>query len=78
MMEDKEILELDTYKYKDVNKLLNEIVRKSETFIRYNGCFPKYLRLNVNQYYDIRGYKPELIKKVDYEGYFILGMRVIF
>lgn len=75
---DKEILELDTYKYKDVNKLLNEIMRKTESFVRWNGCFPKYLRLNVNQYYDIRGYNPGLITKIDYDGYYILGMKVIF
>ena len=77
-MENKEILELDNYKYKDVNQLLNEIMRKAETFIRWNGYLPESLRLNVNQYYDIRGYKPELIKKIDYDGYYILGMRVVF
>ena len=75
---DEYVLEIDTFKYKDVNQLLNEIMRKTEILNRKFGYSPSCLRLNVNQYYDIRGYKPELIKKVDYEGYYILGMRVIF
>ena len=75
---DKEVVDVSIFKYKDVNKLLNEIMRKTESFVKWNGCFPKNLRLNVNQYYDIRGFNPGLIHKVDYEGYYILGMRVIF
>lgn len=73
-----DVMEIDTYKYKNVNQLLNQIMRKAETFIRLNGYLPKCLRLNVNQYYDIKGFNPDLIKKVDYEGYYILGMKVVF
>ena len=53
-------------------------MKKAEILTRKFGYLPSCLRLNVNQYYDIRGYKPELIKKVDYDGYYILGMRIIF
>lgn len=69
---------VDKYEYEKTNDLLNEILRRLETFNRFNGYTPENVQLNVNQYYEIMEYRPELIKKIDTSYYTILNMKVVF
>lgn len=92
MKDIKETVFVDRYNYKEVAKdlkdkdgnivkrsLLNEILRKTETFVKFNESYPKYLKMTFEQYNDIRAYNPTLIKEelVDYEKkYYILCMEI--
>ena len=69
---------VDRYEYEKTNDLLNEIVRRLEVFVRFNGYTPENVQLNVNQYYEIIDYNSSLIKKVDVKDYRIMGMKVVF
>lgn len=80
MRDNKETVFVDRYDYKDVNDLLNEILRKTEMLNNLSGVYPKYLKLRIKSYYEIMAYNPTLIKAVeeDYEtNYYILGMKII-
>lgn len=92
MKDNKEIVFVDRYAYEDVAKdskkegvvtnrsLLNEILRKTEIFVKFNAYYPKYVKMTYNQYKEIREYNPSLIKEVDedYEkNYCIIGMKII-
>lgn len=80
MKDIKETVFVDRFEYKDINSLLNEILRKTETFVKFNDCYPKKVKMKINSYYEIMGYNSSLIKAVeeDYEiNYYIFGMKII-
>ena len=80
MKDIKETVLVDRFEYNNISSLLNEILRKTETFVRFYDCSPKYLKLTYKQYEDIRAYDSSLIREevVDYErNYYILGMKII-
>ncbi len=80
MRDIKETVFVDRYDYKDINSLLNEILRKTEIFVKFNAYYPKYVKMKINSYYEILAYNSSLIKVVeeDYErNYYILGMKII-
>ena len=68
---------IERYMYKNINDLLNEILKRLEIFHKTNGSSPENIMMNVDQYYAILGHNPSLIKKVD-RSYYILGMKVVF
>ena len=67
---------VDRYDYKNVNDLLNEILNKMIGYNKINGTIPGCIKMTVNQYYDIRKYKTDLIKYKD-GNYYILCMKVV-
>lgn len=69
---------VENYNYKNINDLLNEILKKIEIFISCYTYDPIYLKLNVNQYYAIRAHNPNLIKFIKGDGAYILRMKVVF
>lgn len=66
------------YQYKDTRDLLNEILKRLETFHHLNGYSPKNLKITAKMYYDIRAYNKSLIKFIKGDGAYILGMKVVF
>lgn len=67
---------VDRYEYKDVNDLLNEIMRKFSGFNYHNGRVPECIKMTVDEYYLIMAHKEDLfMKKNDF--YYILGMKVV-
>lgn len=68
---------VEKYEYKNVNDLLNEILRRLEIFYKFNGYSPENIKMNPKQYYEIFTHNRSLIKRVD-KSYYILGMRVVF
>ena len=67
---------VDRYDYKNIKDLLNEILNKVIIYNKINGTTPAYIKMTANQYYDIRKYKPDLIKYND-GNYYILCMKVV-
>ena len=72
----KEIIYVDRYKEKNVNDLLGEIFWLMSNYSKNYGDIPKEVKMTTKQYYKIREYKEDLIKKKDKE-YYILCMRVV-
>ena len=68
----------DRFECENTNQLLNEILRRLETFYKSNGYSPKNLKMTVDMYYKIREYNPNLIKFEKGNGAYILGMKVVF
>ena len=68
---------VERYEYKNVNDLLNEILRRLEGFCYYNGKMADNVKMNAKQYYEILNHKADLIKKKE-DGYYILCMKVVF
>lgn len=78
-MEDKNnTVFVQKYEYENVNDLLNEILRRLEGFCYYNGYEPANIKMNAKQYYEILEYNRTLITRRENEGYYILGMKVVF
>ncbi len=66
---------VDRYDYKDVNDLLTEIFNKMVSYNRINNEIPECIKMTVQEYYDIRKYKEDLIKYKD-GSYYILCMKI--
>lgn len=80
MLEIKEIVFVDRFENKDTSSLLNEILRKTEIFVRFNDSYPKKVKMTYNQYKEILKNRPSVIKCIeeDYEkNYYILRMKII-
>lgn len=68
---------VERYQYKDVNDLLNEILRRLELFNYHNGYSAENIKMNAKQYYEILAHNKTLIKAVE-KSYYLLGMKVVF
>lgn len=67
---------IDRYKFEDVSDLLNEVLRRIETFNRYNGfCAPRIL-MNAKQYLAIREERPDVLTTAD-DSIYILCTKII-
>lgn len=61
----------------EMNDLLGEIFKRLSFFNTFYGYSPENILMNVNDYFRIKKERPNvLLKKGD--GYYILGMRIIF
>lgn len=69
---------VEKYEYKNVNDLLNEILRRLEYFRYHNGYTPINLKMTADMYFKIMNYNPNLIKFIKGDGAYILGMKVVF
>jgi hypothetical protein len=78
-MEDKNnTVFVQKYEYENTSDLLNEILRRLERFCYFSGYEPSNIKMTAKQYYEILNYNPSLIARRENEGYYILGMKVVF
>lgn len=79
MIEDKtNTVFVQKYEYKDENDLLNEILKRAETFRYFNGKMAENVKMTAEMYYKIRAYNSDVIKFIKDDGAYIMGMKVVF